>query len=152
MFLGYEKEIIENLIGNNDKIKFVYNKEFKSGVSSSIKTGLNHICKNTEAFFVCLGDMPNVNQNIYNKLIKARYKYNKKLKREHKKEIIIPTYEGLEGNPVLFSKFMKEKIVNIKGDYGAKEIIELNKKKVLNIPCSSKGITLDYDTQEDFVS
>ena len=53
---------------------------------------------------------------------------------------------------MLFSKFMKEKIVNIKGDYGAKEIIELNKKKVLNIPCSSKGITLDYDTQEDFVS
>ena len=152
VILGYENKIIENLIEKNSKIKFVYNKDFKSGISSSIKIGLNHISKNVEAFFVCHGDMPRVNQNIYNKLIKARYKYNKKLKREHKKEIIIPTYEGLEGNPVLFSKFMKEKIVNIKGDYGAKEIIELNKKKVLNIPCSSKGITLDYDTQEDFVS
>jgi len=150
--LGYERKKIENIIGKNKKIKFVYNKDFKNGISSSIITGLYSVSKKAEAFFICLGDMPNVNQNIYNKLIKTRYNYNKKLKPEHKKEIIVPTYEGKEGNPVLFSKFMKSKIMLIEGDCGAKKIIELNKNKILNVPFNNKAIISDFDTQESFNS
>jgi len=149
---GYENKKIESIIGSHKKIKFVYNKDFKNGISSSIKTGLHSISKKTEAFFICLGDMPNINQNIYNKLIKSRYNYNKKLKLEHKKEIIIPTHEGKEGNPILFSKFMKDEIMLVEGDWGAKKVIELNKNKILNVPFNNNGITLDFDTQENFNS
>ena len=152
IIVGFEKEIIENIIKKNKKIKIIYNKDFKTGISSSIKIGLNNISNKSEDFFISLGDMPNVNQNIYNKLIKAKYKYNKKLKVEYKKEIIIPTYEGKEGNPILFSKFMKEKVMDIEGDFGAKKIIELNKKKVLNVPFKNSGIILDFDRREDFLS
>jgi len=148
--LGYDKDVIKNIIKNNKKIKFCYNKDYESGISSSIKVGLNNISKKTEAFFICLGDMPDVNQSIYNKLIKTRYNYNKKLKLEHKKEIIIPTYEGKSGNPVLFSKFIRNQIMNISGDVGAKKIIDFNKKKILYVPLKSSGISLDFDTQEDF--
>jgi molybdenum cofactor cytidylyltransferase len=152
IIVGFEKEIIENIIKKNKKIKIIYNKDFKTGISSSIKIGLNNISNKSEDFFISLGDMPDVNQNIYNKLIKAKYKYNKKLKVEYKKEIIIPTYEGKEGNPILFSKFMKEKVMDIEGDFGAKKIIELNKKKVLNVPFKNRGIILDFDRKEDFLS
>jgi molybdenum cofactor cytidylyltransferase len=148
--LGYDKNVIKNIIKNNKKIKFCYNTDYESGISSSIKVGLNNISKKTEAFFICLGDMPDVNQSIYNKLIKTRYNYNKKLKLEYKKEIIIPTYEGKSGNPVLFSKFIRNQIMSISGDDGAKKIIELNKKKILYVPLKSSGISLDFDTQEDF--
>ena len=41
--LGHQKEIIEKLIDKNKKIKFVFNKDFESGMASSIKTGLNHL-------------------------------------------------------------------------------------------------------------
>jgi molybdenum cofactor cytidylyltransferase len=148
--LGHEKEVIESTIEKNKKIKFVYNDEFKNGLSSSIKTGLNHISNKSKAFFICLGDMPNVNQNIYNKLIKSKIKYNKKLKPNHRKEIIIPTYNDQEGNPVLFSIAMKNKIMKIDGDNGAKKIIDINKNAILHIPFDSDGIILDFDTQENF--
>jgi len=95
--------------------------------------------------------MPNVNQNIYNKLIKSRYNYNKKFSSEKKKEIIVPTFEEKNGNPILFSKFMTKQILNINGDVGAKEILELNKNKVLYVPIKNSGITLDFDTEEDFI-
>lgn len=147
---GYESEKVENIIGKHKKIKFVYNKDFKNGISSSIKKGLNTISNKAEAFFICLGDMPNVNQNIYNKLIKSRFNYNKKLRLEHKKEIIIPTFDGKNGNPVLFSKFMKDKIMLIEGDSGAKKIIELNKNKVLNVSFDNEAVILDFDIQEHF--
>jgi len=148
--LGHEKEIIENIIGVNKKIKFVYNKEFENGISSSIKTGLNHISNQTDAFFICLGDMPFINQSIYNKLIKSRLSYNKKLNSKHKKDIFIPEYEGLKGNPILFSSLMKNQIILIEGDNGAKEIIDSNKDKILNVKINNKSIINDFDTEESF--
>jgi len=148
--LGHEKNLLKNIIGINKKIKFTYNKDFEKGMSSSIKVGLDAVSKKSQAFFISLGDMPDINQNIYNKLIKSMNGYNKKLKPIHKKEIFIPTFEGQEGNPVLFSKFMKNKIMSIEGDVGAKKIIELNRTKVLNVPFKNKGVILDFDTQEHF--
>ena len=142
LVLGYQKEIIEKLINKNEKIKFVFNKNFESGMASSIKTGLDHLSNNTESFFISLGDMPMVNANIYNQLIKSK----------DIKEIIVPTYKGKQGNPVLFSKSMKEKIIEITGDAGAKKILNLNKNKILNIEINNQSIIRGFDTQNDFTS
>ena len=149
--LGHEKLVIENIIEKNKKIKFIYNENYKTGITSSIKKGLNNISKKSEAFFICLGDMPNVNQNIYNKIIKTRYNYNKKLMPDKKKEIIIPMVDGKEGNPILFSKFMKQKILNVADGFGVKKVLEENKSKILYAPIKSSGITLDFDTKKDFI-
>ena len=140
--LGYQKEIIEKLIDRNEKIKFVLNKNFESGMASSIKAGLNHLSKNTEAFFICLGDMPMINSDIYNQLIKSK----------DNKEIIVPTYKGQQGNPVLFDKSMKETVMNITGDIGAKKILELNKDKILNLEINNQSIVKGFNTQGDFSS
>ena len=140
--LGYQKEIIEKLIDKNEKIKFVFNKDFESGMASSIKTGLNNLSKKTEAFFICLGDMPMVNHDIYNQLIKSK----------DNKEIIVPTYKGQQGNPVLFNKSMKETVMNITGDVGAKKILELNKDKILNLEINDQNISKSFNTQGDFSS
>jgi len=140
--LGHQKEIIEKFIDKNKKIKFVFNKNFESGMASSIKTGLNHLSEKTESFFICLADMPMVNHDIYNQLIKSK----------DNKEIIVPTYKGQQGNPVLFDKSMKEKVLDIKGDVGAKKILELNKDKILNLEINDQSITKGFDTQDNFNS
>jgi len=140
--LGHQKEIVKKLVDNNEKIKCVFNKEFESGMASSIKTGLNNLSKKTEAFFICLGDMPMVNHNIYDQLIKSR----------NQKDILVPTYKGRQGNPVLFDKLMKEKIMNITGDVGAKTILELNKDKILNIETNDQSITKNFNTLDNFGS
>ena len=83
-----------------------------------------------------------VNHDIYNQLIKSK----------DNKEIIIPNYKGQQGNPVLFNKSMKEKIINISGDVGAKKILELNKDKILNLVINDQGIAKSFNTQGDFSS
>jgi len=140
--LGHQKEIIEKLIDKNEKIKFVFNKDFESGMASSIKAGLNNLSEKTEAFFVCLGDMPMVSYDIYNQLIKSK----------DNKEIIVPTYKKQQGNPVLFDKSMKEKVIDVSGDVGAKKILELNKDKILNLEINDQSITKGFDTKDDFNS
>ena len=140
--LGYQKEIIEKLIDKNKKIKFVFNKDFENGMASSIKTGLNNLSDKTKAFFICLGDMPMVSHDTYNQLIKSK----------GNKEIIAPTYKEQQGNPVLFNKSMKEKIMGITGDVGAKKILELNKDKILNLEINEQSVTKAFNTQNDFSS
>jgi len=138
--LGHQKEIVEKFIEKNKKIKFIFNKDFESGMASSIKTGLNHLSKNTDAFFICLADMPQVNLNIYNKLIRMR----------NSKKIIVPTFNGIQGNPVLFSTSMKNKIMDIKGDVGAKKIVESCADQLLYIETGDLGVTKDFNTESDF--
>ena len=140
--LGYQKEIIEKLIDKNEKIKIVYNKDFDSGMSSSIKLGLNNLSESTKSFFICLGDMPMVNKNIYNQLIKIK----------NNKEIIVPTFKGKQGNPILFSKSMKNKIMTIHGDVGAKNILNSNKDKILKLETNDQNITKDFNTPDNFIS
>ena len=142
MVLGHQKEIVEKLVDKNEKIKFIFNKNFESGMASSIKTGLNQLPTKAEAFFICLGDMPMVNLNTYNQLIKHRKKH----------EIIVPTYKRQQGNPVLFSISMKDKIMTIQGDIGAKKILEIYNDKILNLETNDHGITKDYNTQDNFNS
>jgi len=140
--LGYQKEVIEKIIDKNEKVKFVFNKNFESGMASSIKTGLDNLSEKTDAFFICLGDMPMVSHDIYNQLIKSK----------NNKEIIVPTYKGQQGNPVLFDKSMKEKVLEIRGDVGAKKILELNKAKILNLEVNDQSITKGFNTQDNFSS
>ena len=140
--LGYQKEIIEKVIDKNEKIKFVFNKDFESGMASSIKTGLNNLSEKTESFFICLGDMPMVGHDIYNQLIKSK----------NNKEIIVPTYKGQQGNPVLFNKSMKEKIMNITDDVGAKKIFGSHKDKILNLEINNESITKGFNIRDDFNS
>ena len=81
-----------------------------------------------------------VNSDVYNQIIKSK----------GQKEIIVPTYEKQQGNPVLFAKSMKEKIMDISGDVGAKKILELNKEKIFYLPIDDSGAVLDFNTQESF--
>ena len=111
-------------------------------MASSIKTGLDNLSEKTEAFFICLGDMPMVSNDIYNQLIKSK----------DNKEIIVPTYKGQQGNPVLFSKSMQDKINTIQGDIGANKILELNKNRIFNLTINNSCIIKDFDTQDSFNS
>ena len=48
--LGYQSEIIEKLIDKSDKIKFVFNPNFATGMSSSIKKGIENLSHKTKLF------------------------------------------------------------------------------------------------------
>ena len=138
--LGHQKENVEKLIDSNKKIKIVTNNNYKNGISSSIIKGLNNLSMKSDAFFICLADMPFVNNKVYNKLIES----------VNIKEILIPTYKNIRGNPILFSKNMKEKLLNIDGDIGGKKIINKNGDKVQEIIIEEDSITKDFNTKNNF--
>ncbi len=138
--LGYQKEKVEQIIEKNKKIKLTFNKNFEKGMSTSIQEGISNLHEKTEFFFICHADMPFVNPNIYNSLIKER----------NKNDIIVPTYKGQQENPILFSKVMKSEIMSVDGDFGAKKIINLNKNRVFNIEFNDENFKKNFNTKKNF--
>ena len=66
--LGFEHLKVKTKLLKSKKINFVINKNYKKGMSSSIKTGLKKLSKNSQGFLIVLGDMPNITQTTINKI------------------------------------------------------------------------------------
>ena len=141
--LGFQSSKVRKIIVKNKKINFVFNKNYKSGMASSIKVGLRRISKRSIGFLIVQADMPKISRKIINKLYEAI--------KSKDKEIFVPTYKRKLGNPVGFKYSMLKTLKKIKGDKGAKKIIKKNKKKLYLIKVNSKSIFNDLNTPRDFL-
>ena len=140
--LGFQSRKVRKITAKNEKINFIYNKNYKSGISSSIKAGLKRVSKKNIGFLIVQADMPLISKNIINSICYVVKK--------NRKEIIAPTYKGKMGNPIGF-KYSMVKILNkVKKDSGAKKIILRNKKRLGLIKVNSKSIFKDFNTKRDF--
>ena len=142
--LGFEHLKIKTKLLKNKKINFVINKNYKKGMSSSIKTGLKKIPKNSKGFLIVLGDMPNITKTTINKICLSIIRSDK--------EIILPKFKNKTGNPIGFKHSMIKNIYKIKGDRGAKNIIKQNNKKIKFLNINSKSILTNLNTKRNFSS
>ena len=140
--LGFEHLKIKMKLLRSKKIKFVTNKNYKKGMSSSIKTGLKKLPKNSQGFLIVLGDMPNITKTTINKICLSITRSDK--------EIILPKYKNRTGNPIGFKHSMIKNIYKIKGDKGARSIIKKNKKKIKFLNINSKSILTNLNTKRNF--
>ena len=137
IILGYQKKKIEKKILRHKKIKILYNKDYKKGISTSIKCGLKKISKNKKGFIIIHGDMPYIDYSIINKIYQSMNRLNKK--------IFIPKTKNKIGNPIGFAFSMKKEFYKIKGDIGAKKLILKNKKIIKFIKFKKDVIFKDID-------
>ncbi len=123
-------------------IHFIWNPDYKSGMSSSLKIGISEIMQDheVEAVLLMLGDMPLIKSTTVACLI-DEYEKSSSL-------MIVPRYKGSRGHPVIFDRKMFQAISNITGDHGAREVINSYSDEVLFIDIDDPGIILDLDTKE----
>ena len=141
--LGFQNSKVKKIIAKNKKIRFVYNKNYKSGMASSIKAGLKRISKKNTGFLIVQADMPLISKKIINSLCYAIENNNK--------EIVVPIYKINMGNPIGFKSSMIKILNKTKGDSGAKKMIKRNKKNLSLIRVNSNSIFKDFNTQRDFL-
>jgi molybdenum cofactor cytidylyltransferase len=138
---GYESELIQSSLSKYN-VKFVFNPNYSVGLSTSLKSGINAVSKNMGGAVVLLGDMPWVTTKTINTLIE-------RFQNEEGKNICRPVYKGLKGNPVLWPRDFFSKIIQIKGDIGAKKIIEKYPKRVSLVEVKDPGILVDINKPGD---
>ena len=140
--LGHDYRDLKKIIKKNKKNIFIYNKNFKKGMASSIKVGLKKVARNDEGFIVVQSDMPFIKTSDINKI------YNSiKLK---KFLVYMLKFQNKIGNPIGFDISLIKKFQNIRGEFGAKFMVKRLKKKTKFIRTSSVKSFKDFDKVSDF--
>ena len=146
-------KIVLVLGARHDKNKFqltgkdtyvIINKNWKKGIGSSIKCGLQHLIQKQaelSAVIISVCDQPFLTSEVFERLIDTYSNSNKK--------IIASTYNDLLGVPVLYDQSLFDELLNIPDEHGAKKyIIDQAEKDTLDTIPFPKG-EIDIDTIED---
>jgi molybdenum cofactor cytidylyltransferase len=119
----------------------LYNKNWKEGMASSIKTAMleidNDVTFDQVIIMVC--DQPFVSAALLNAMIDKQA--------ETKNPIIACSYKGTTGVPVLFNSSLFGELLLLKGKEGAKRILKDHAGDIAEIIFEKGGI--DIDTPED---
>jgi molybdenum cofactor cytidylyltransferase len=122
-------------------VTFVHNSEFADGLSTSVKAGIAALPEETDGAIVCLGDMPQVNAALIDRMFAA-------FDPEKGALIVVPTAEGKRGNPVLWSRRFFPELLALEGDIGARQLIAAYPEAIVEVPVSGGGAFLDIDTPD----
>jgi molybdenum cofactor cytidylyltransferase len=141
LVLGSHADEIAGKIKISSKTRIVINRDFKEGMSSSVKCGVNNAPEAAEAFMLLLGDQPSIDPDIINKLIDCY--------QTDKHGIIIPVYDGRRGHPVVFDVKYKQELLAI-GDGGAKVVVDNHVRDILEVHVVSPEVLTDIDTPQDY--
>ncbi len=125
-----------------DNVTVVLNEKWGEGMSSSIRAGVGALRPDIEAAMIALCDQPYLSSTVINELI-DRYLASGK-------PIVACEYDGLPGVPALFAKRYFTELTSLRGDSGARRIIQSHENDALLIPFSEGSV--DLDTPEEYRS
>jgi len=137
---GHQRDQVEAAL-KDLPVKFVNNPDFAEGLSTSVKAGIGAAPKDADGVIVVLGDMPQVDSALLDKLIDA-------FDPEHDALVVMPTIDGKRGNPVLWSRRFFSELMTLDGDVGARHLIASYPEAVVEVPVTGQGAFADVDTPE----
>ncbi len=123
-------------------VRVALNDSYRHGMGSSLKVGISEVSSQAGAVLVILADQPFVRPVTLDQII-AEYQRSKA-------QIVIPTYRGFRGNPVLLDRSVFPEIMALSGDIGCRAIFGDHMEGIVKLPVEDVGILLDIDRQDDF--
>lgn len=131
-----DRQLSENII-------VVPNPEWTEGMASSIRIGIKTLqtdFPSVETVIIMVCDQPYVSTDLLQEMI-DHYK-------ENRKPVIACTYADTIGTPVLFHKEIFPELMVLRGDKGARVLInkESHRLGLVNFPQGN----IDIDTEEDY--
>ncbi|MGH9803154.1 MAG: nucleotidyltransferase family protein, partial [Blastocatellia bacterium] len=130
--LGHrESDVRTRLAGTG--VQYLVNEDYAKGMLTSVKTGLAALGPNTDAVMIALVDQPMVPTTVINKLIEA---YG-----DGSKGIVIPTYNGKHGHPIIVSINHVDEIMKLDEDSpeGLRAFINAHKNDLLEVPVETSA-------------
>ncbi len=121
----------------------VENPEFGDGCASSYRTGIGALDPRAEAVAVLLGDQPDVTGSVIDEVV-AEW-------RRAPAPIVLASYRGREGHPLVFSGTLFEVLVGLRGDKAAWKIVDQHRDQVRPVELDQPH-PRDVNTWAEYVS
>jgi molybdenum cofactor cytidylyltransferase len=140
--LGHQAEDIRRQI-KIEAAQVVINPDYRSGQTSSLQVGLRTlIAEELEGTLLCLVDHPAVAAETVKRIV-ATF-------RQCGAPLVIPTYQGRRGHPVLIGRQVFGELLGLACDAGADSVVRRYRPATQYVEVEDEGIVMDVDDPESY--
>lgn len=137
--VGHEGAAVQAALDGLD-VRVVENREWEEGIGSSLRAGISAAAVNAEAAMIVLGDQPGVEARVIASLMNAHA--------EGRRAIVVPSFRGERGHPVIFAASVFPELMAVRGDRGARNVIASDRSRVTVVDFDARP-PLDVDTEDE---
>jgi molybdenum cofactor cytidylyltransferase len=147
---GALDEVVVVIGGAADKVRrrvdlhgarVVENPQFGEGCAASYRTGLGVVDPRAEAVVILLGDQPGVGRQVIDTVVEEW--------RRTRDRIMLASYGGREGHPLIFARALFERLAALHGDKAAWKIVDAQRGEIRAVPVDSPH-PRDVNTREEY--
>ncbi|HET6973210.1 MAG TPA: nucleotidyltransferase family protein [Pyrinomonadaceae bacterium] len=138
--LGHRADDIRQQVSG---VKFALNPDPDSPMGASIAAGVRELPETAQATLIVLVDHPAVAPTVVSTLLES-WKSGARL--------VIPTWQGRGGHPVLVDLSFKAELLNLPEGGGMRALFDAYRNEITRVPVASPFIARDMDTWDDYTS
>jgi molybdenum cofactor cytidylyltransferase len=138
---GHREADVRRALGSRP-LRVVYNADYRDGMSSSVKCGVAAVSPAADAVLVALADQPQIAPATI-KCVIAEYE-------RHASLIVIPTYQGRNGHPVLIDLRLRNELLTFDASQGLRQVVHAHAADVAHIEVTTDTVLTDFDCPEDY--
>jgi molybdenum cofactor cytidylyltransferase len=140
--LGHAAAEVGRAVGEREGVAVVTNPDFHEGMGSSIKAGVSALAEDTGGAMLLLADQPFVTRRLLSRMLRA-------FEARGGKGIVAAAQGGLVSPPAIFSRRYFGELAGLRGDQGARSVIERHPREVTLVRVRSRRTLSDVDTPSD---
>ncbi len=140
--LGHDRGATETLL-QECPVKIVFNPNFLQGQMSSVYAGMEIKFAPCDGIMICLADQPLLTADDINRLVDG-------FQRRGTKTILVPTWQGQRGNPIILAYEHRQRILQGEQNLGCRRLVEKHPDWVHTMAMYNDHFTTDMDTPEAY--
>lgn len=142
---GRQSRLIKKALADmssSPRLRFVYNKQYRRGMSSSVRAGVASVSPAAEAAMFLPADVALENPRPINALIDFFPK--------EKPRVAVVSHGGKRGHPILFRGDLFSEVAHIREEnQGLKALVTKYSGEVRDVPVAEASVLRDIDTPAD---
>ena len=142
--VGFAAERVRAVIADLP-VRIVDSPDYRDGQSASVRAGLAAIvaaAPGAEAAIFIAVDQPLLTSDLLDSLVDSF--------RDSGRSIVVPTFDGRRGSPVLIARELFAALAQITGDVGGRQLFGGREEEILEVAQETERPLLDVDTWEAY--
>jgi molybdenum cofactor cytidylyltransferase len=142
--LGHGARRVARAVGARKGVRVVINRDYRDGMGTSIRAGILALEKDAAGALLLLADQPFVTRPLLRRMLKV---FGSDDSRGGK--IVAAACGDLVAPPVIFPKRYFRELAGLKGDQGARSVIQRHAGSLSLVRVRARSVLADIDTREE---
>ncbi len=141
--LGHRADEIAAVL-QHTPVHLLHNPQYHHGMTTSVQVAMREITPVPDAYLLALVDQPQLHLGLMQQLLA--------LGAQTRKGLVIPTYNGKRGHPILLAATYREAVLALGPDQGLNMVTRGHPDDTLEVPVATDDILRDMDYPDEYAA